>query len=824
MTRSAFVLFVILFTFVITFGQATPGVIRGQVEDSAHRPVAGASVVLRNQINGAERTAVTDNEGRFSFDAAGDASLYEVRASSPGFGRTVRPLRSDNTDVVLTLEPAGISEQVTVTAARTEVTASETAAAVSVVDREEIDRRNINTVGDLFRSLPGTSTTNEGAFQVRPRVRGLESNRVLILVDGERLNNSRTSAQSGIEPGLVEPSQIQSVEVVRGNGSVLYGTDALAGTINIITRDTPPRRDAGFRLGAVLNTFYSSNENGRRANAEVNGSNNWMAFRVAQSLDRFDNYFTGAPGAIDVQRLKADDLQIADDGEVLNSQSHGGNSQATLRFFFNDTNTLKLNYERRRAANIGSAGLAGANTGRTDLVGVFNGFFPFSNRDRFNVRYDAAALTENLQRVTAKAFYQTQYRNFTNILTVPSAPPFFPGLYQFSETVTDTKTSGFDLQTDWLFGRHNVIAGASFFSDDNTDRRLIVSSTTAASPNRTVRNSRSVPNATLSNIGFFVQDDYRVTNRLRIIGGLRFDRFSTKSEPTENFAIDPRLTAAQIAQLGLTGLPDGLDIGNSAYTGDIGAVYTLTRHINLSARIGRSFRTPNISERFFTDAGSAEGFLVGNPTLVPETGINFDTSVKVHVGNVRGSATYFNNYFDNFLATQFTGVRIPQGPGRFLDVYQTQNVRTARIQGFESELEASFKIKLGYLTPYGNFSYLRGDDLDQHEPLDFISPFRTNAGFRWQNFGKNYYFDYNARIVGKQNRLSTGYLIPVNDGPEPGYVTHNIAGGYYFRRERFNMSINAGVSNLLNRFYSEQFTFAPARGRSFTIGTTFEIK
>ena len=202
-------------------------------------------------------------------------------------------------------------------------------------------------------------------------------------------------------------------------------------------------------------------------------------------------------------------------------------------------------------------------------------------------------------------------------------------------------------------------------------------------------------------------------------------------------------------------MTDGLDLAYSSVTGDLGAVYTLTRNINLSARIGRSFRTPNISERFFTDPGSAEGFLVGNPSLEPETGINFDTSVKVTTSRFKASATYFNNYFRNFLATQMTDVRLPQPPPRQpVVVYQTQNVRSARIQGFEAELEIPFKIRVGYLTPYGNFSYLRGDDVGENQPLDFISPVRTNVGFRWQNFGKNYYVDYNARIVGKQERLS----------------------------------------------------------------------
>src|SRR5687767_1858487 len=417
-----------LFILLSISGFAQTGAIEGVVADAANRPIAGAVVLLRNKVTRAERNAVTNAEGAFSFEVAGGES-YEIVVNASGFAGTTIDTPSTSSALAITLEPQPIKEQVTVTATRTQILTNETAVPVSIVDREEIERKSVNTIGDIFRTLPGTSTVNEGAFQVRPRIRGLDSNRVLILVDGERLNNSRTSTgQSGIEPGLVETSQIETVEIVRGSGSVLYGTDALAGTINVITRDTPVRRENGFRFGAVLDTFYSSNENGRRGNIAVNGSNKFFAFRVAQSMDRFDNYFAGDPDDAVAQQLRRDeDLQITDDGEVLNSQSHGSNSQATLRFFLNDTNTLKLNYERRRAGSIGSAGLAGANTGIPGVVGVFNAFFPFNNRDKFNLRYDVAALTENLQRVSAKAFYQTQHRSFTNILTVPPFVPFFPG-------------------------------------------------------------------------------------------------------------------------------------------------------------------------------------------------------------------------------------------------------------------------------------------------------------------------------------------------------------------------------------------------------------
>lgn len=845
MARSRLFFLVVSTFFLVSGVIAQSEVIQGRVEDSTSKPIAGATVILRNKSTGAERTVSTDGEGKFSFDGVGDPSQYELTAVSNGFGRGVKSLASGDVDTVVTLSPGPISEQVTVTATRTQVLTSETAVPVSVVDREEIERKGVNTVGDIFRTLPGTSTVNEGGLQVRPRIRGLDSNRVLILVDGERLNNSRTSTgQSGVETGLVDISQVETVEVVRGSGSVLYGTDALGGTINIITRDTPPRREHGFRFGASLNTFYSSNESGRRGNLALNGSGKFFAFRLAQSLERFDNYFTGKPNGTFLQDLRDLGFGISDEGEALNSQSHGSDSVATLRFFPNDKNTIRLNYDRRRAANIGSAG----------LVGTFSGFFPFSNRDKVSGRYDTVALSKYLQRISVSAFYQTQFRNFTNILTVPPAPPFFPGLYQISETVTDTKTSGFDLQSDWILGsRNNLVTGVSFFRDTNTDRRLVTTASTPSSTNQTFSNTRSVPDASLSNIAAFAQDEFRLSKRLKLIGGIRIDNFKTAAQSTTGFAL-PNLRADHIQFLGIGDLASGLNVSNTSVTGDLGAVYRLTNNVSVSGRVGRSFRAPNLFELFFTDRGSVGGFVVGNPGLKPETGLNIDTSVKVRTSRFGGSVTYFNNSYRNLLATTPTSFPLPDGrlcpinvvqtgvvydvdncqvvsfpPGRApVRVYQTENIDRARIQGVEAEFEVPFKISLGYLTPNGNFSYLRGDDTGLQKPLDFISPFRTNIGVRWNNYGKSYFFDYYMRIVRTQNRLSPSFLAPVNQGgnggPEPGFVTHNMSGGYYFRRERFNFNVNLGVSNVFNRAFSEQFVFSPARGRSFTIGTTWEIK
>lgn len=841
MRAGLFCALLIFFTAASAAAQTQPN-LEIAIKDASGAPVAGAKVEL--VVGGLTvNTATTSDTGVVHFSIQKPGS-YRINVEANGFASMTREVAltaGANKPEEFSLDVDGISETVTVTATRTQVTAEDTAVPVSVVGRKQIEEQGINTIGDIFRTLPGTSTVNEGAFQVRPRIRGLDSNRVLILVDGERLNNSRTSTgQSGVETGLIDTASIESVEVVRGSGSVLYGTDALAGTINIITSDTPARRENGFRFGGRLDTFYSSNEETLRGSLGLTGSTKYFAFRVAQSLERSGNYFTGRPSGTFLADLREQGIGITDEGEVLNSQSHGSNTAVSTRFFANDLNTFKATYDRRRGANIGSAG----------LVGTFSGNFPFSNRDKVSLRYDGASLTNDLMRLSISGYFQKQDRNFTNVLTVPPMMPYFPGMYRFSETITDTRTSGADLQTDWKIGSRNTLtAGASFFRDSNKDSRTIINAFTPSSPVQSIDNSKSVPDATLTNFAAFAQDEYRVAKRFKLTGGIRVDNFRTKAQPTTGFNL-PQLRPDQIHDLGIDGLASGMDVSTTAVTGDLGAVYNVTKEVTLAARVGRSFRTPNIFEIFFTDSGSIGGFVVGNPRLKPETGVNFDATVRFKNKRFSATATYFVNNYKNFMSTPaaFDSRGCPifivmpgtiydanncqivsSPPGRDpIRVYQTQNVDKARIQGFEAEFEVPVKVRLGLLTPNGNFSYLRGDDTQKNVPLDIISPFRANLGVRWQNFGRNYFFDYTARIVTEQKRLSPQFLLPVNQGgnggPEPGFVTHNVSGGYYFRRERFNFNINVGVSNIANRAYSEQFNFAPARGRSFTIGTSWEIK
>ena len=792
--------------------------LNGRVIDANGAVVAGAAVTLRQRVGSIERTGSTDAGGAFRF-AGLTQGHYQITAGSAGFSdATIEVMlpAGNASEIALTLRPGSITEKVTITATRAEVSTMETSVPVTVVGNEEIQRRSLATIGDVFRYLPGTSTVSEGPFQVRPRIRGLDSNRVLVLVDGERLNNARTStANSGIEIGLVDVDQIERVEVARGSGSVLYGTDALAGTINIITQDTPARLNSGVRFGGGINGLFSTNETGRRGSAYLTGTSNRFAFRVAQTLDRFGNYHSGA-----VPTPSGDNDSSEAATEVLNSQYHGSNTQLVGRFFISDSQSVRVAYDRRRAANIGVAG----------VVGVFTAFFPFSNRDKVSARYEGHDLLPGLVRLSLSTYYQKQDRNFSNMLNVPAAPPFFPGTFQFSETNTRTATAGFDAQSNWALSLHNVLtAGVSYSRDHNRDSRFIESfspnfRTNPPSLTRSEDRSRSVPDATFADLAVFAQDEHQVGRKLSLVGGVRLDSFRIDSERTPGFDLPTFFTPDQLADLNLTGLHQGLSVRDTAVSGDFGAVYRPIESIALTARVGRSFREPNLFERFFTDFGSAAGFVVGNPNLKPESGVNVDAAIKVRTDSFAGSFTYFNNTYTNFLTSQVAidrsgvPITISQGAGRTpIPVFRTANIGRTRIRGIEGELETSVALRSVLLTSFGSVSTLRGDDLESNVPLDFITPLKTVAGLRAQDKRDRFWSEWTTRIVNTQRRLSPAFLVS-NGGAEPGFVTHDLRSGYNFRREGYTFGLSVAVTNLANRFYSEQFVFAPARGRSATIG------
>lgn len=244
---------IILFTIAILslagFGQSRS--ITGKVNDSNDAAIAGATVVLRDKKTGLERVVSTDKNGEFSFTVTGSGP-FEAVVSADGFGRVQADIDA-GTRPVFTLEPAAVSaDVVVVSGSRQEELRESLSTKVDVLTRRDITTTGYESAGEALREVPGVITRrgSETSGVAGEQVQGIDSRQVLVLLDGQPVVGAR-----GIKGGVINldrqsTDRLESIEVVKGSASALYGSDAIGGVINLRTREQTTPFTANFSVAA----------------------------------------------------------------------------------------------------------------------------------------------------------------------------------------------------------------------------------------------------------------------------------------------------------------------------------------------------------------------------------------------------------------------------------------------------------------------------------------------------------------------------------------------------------------------------------------------
>ena len=213
------------------------------VTDQSGAPISGAEVTFAGQA--ATVTRATDSEGRFVIDAQGETAMMTIRAA--GFETASRVWNAADRDAArlkIVLAAERLSEQMTITASRTEARVSDTAASIAVLSAEDLVATPALTVDDALRQVPGFSLLRRsGSRTANPTSQGVSfrgvgpsgASRAVVLADGVPINDP---FGGWIFWGRVPREALSRIEVVQGGASSLYGTDALGGVVNLISRDT----------------------------------------------------------------------------------------------------------------------------------------------------------------------------------------------------------------------------------------------------------------------------------------------------------------------------------------------------------------------------------------------------------------------------------------------------------------------------------------------------------------------------------------------------------------------------------------------------------
>ena len=851
--------------------------VSGVVTDATGAVVTGATVILRELATGRERSVTTGTDGKYVFETR-ETGTFLVLVKRQGFSEAARTIvvaqAEQKIAVPVQLEIGVLNTEVSVTAARSEREIRTIPLHVETLSGAAIAETNPLSTGDALASVANITQVGNGPFGVRPRLRGLDSTRMLVLVDGERLNTARQATdRTGAEVGLVSPDALTRMEIVNGAGTLLYGSDALAGTINIITNELSFTNTRQYLYG--LNSFYSSNENGRRGTLTFGVTAPRYAFRVQGGIEEFDNYRAGQFTSEDTNRFFADGtLRRADtvddafgfqfkafpdpfnapyvrtDREVVNSQAKGNFINASAMVKLGERRDLKLRYQQRRMKDVGFPDFAAPY--------FFNATsLPKSNLDRLSARYEAQALTPWLANVSLTAYYQRTERLLENTLPVqfpaPTAVRFFPisvmRLNILSQTEQRVWTPGVDLLATWVPAKNHVLTtGATFYRDRSGDKRTTITTMSLVGdvslgqfgPQANVRPAPMplgpatvahpvrVPDASLQDVGFFAQDEWRIRPDVALIAGVRGDFYDVKTDATPGYTVAP-LVAGATPAIDPATLPDvnGASYSRKALTGDIGLVANTDGAISPFVRFGRTYRHPNLEEMLF--AGPATiGNLAPNVLVKPEIGHNFDAGAKFRVGRVSGGAYGFLNQYQDFIAQDLVVATTAAGP-----LAQATNYADVRISGVEVSAEAPIVFERGVLTLSGaaaltrgtitkGVNPLNGEALDD-TPADNITPSKVLGTARFTDTHGRWWVEYGIRAQGKVDRVATTlldspFLIAQDLLSLDGFAVQRIGAGINLTKARDRVSLTFAVENLGNRYYREQFQFAPARGRSFTFG------
>jgi vitamin B12 transporter len=211
----------------------------GKVTDPSGATVARATVKLDNRDTGESFRSATDGKGDFTLSVP--PGEYLLRAEAPGLtlGKSPQIITLDSSQTVsLQLVIPAVANTVVVTGTGTPQSLEETEKAMDIVDRDQLQRRSIESVADALRELPGMRISQRGGpgSLTTIQIRGLRTFDTSVLVDGMRFRDvaaTQGDAQSYI--GDLLPVNTGRIEVLRGSGSSIYGTNAIAGVVNIVT-------------------------------------------------------------------------------------------------------------------------------------------------------------------------------------------------------------------------------------------------------------------------------------------------------------------------------------------------------------------------------------------------------------------------------------------------------------------------------------------------------------------------------------------------------------------------------------------------------------
>lgn len=678
---------------------------------------------------------------------------------------------------------------------------------VVTISSLDIDKYAQSNTADLLQSTGQINVQKSQQGGGSPVLRGFESSRVLLLVDGVRQNNLIYRAGHLQNIITINQSILENIEVVMGPSSTVYGSDALGGIIHLITKKPILATTNKMLVKTSIYSKYASANNEKTGGFNLNFGFKKIAFLSAVNYSDFG------------------DLTMGKKTNPFLGEQFGTRNTYVQNINYNDSVFLNSNkfvqkfsgykqYDFMQKVLINQS---------EKITHLFN--FQFSNSSHIP-RYDRLTDVNSKNQLSVAewlygpqkrqmASYNFEYKNLTEVLKKINVISCYQDIEESritrnfgsksrSSRIENVKVASLLLDLDFVKQNHDFRLG---FDGQYNSLKSTATKTNIITGEISPQNTRYPDGKNeLVSIGIYGSHKYHISNKIFISDGVRFSYYYQNSKFIDKtFFPFPFSNAKQ-------NVP--------SITGNLGIVFLPSEKLKLSSILSSGFRVPNVDDLSKVFDQPSKSIIVPNPKIKPEKTVNLETGISFYFNqkNSIENTIWATYYFDaiSLAPSTFNGLDSINYNGNLCRVFSNQNVNKAILYGYSGALKIYCSNNL-QVQAFTNLTYGKLINDSSSYPLDHIPPAFGSLAIKYQvkNIKLECFNNFNAWKRAKDYNMfgedNFGYAHPRGT---PAWFTVNLRSSILLK-EHFN--IQFGIDNLLDTQYRTFSSGINSPGRSFIL-------
>ncbi len=759
------------------------GRLKGTVKNkTTHESLPGAIIYLPDLKTG----AVSDINGVYQLkNLPKIKTLLQIKLLGyKTIAKQIDPAITQNFDIEME-ESVVEGEEIVVTGTSHATEIKRSPIPMASIDQKYLQQNSASNIIDAISKIPGVSAVSTGPNISKPYIRGLGYNRVLTLFDGVRQDGQQWGDEHGVE---VDQYLIDRIEVIKGPASLIYGSDALAGVVNLIPANTAPE---GTIKGTVL-ANYQSNNNQYAGSVSLAGNQKGFVWGLRASQKQAADYQNKYDGRVYGTKYKENDLNA-----YLGVNKSWGYSH--LNFTLYDNLQEVPDGSRDSSSRKFTKQISEEDTVRPivseDEMSRY-GIGVIHQRVQHYRVYSANNFILGQSKLAIKLGYQQSHRQ-------EFSHPLYDNIAGL-DLILNTYSYDLKFSLPTMKGWETMIGVNGMFQQNKNNNAT----------------EFVIPDHKSLDAGPFAFVK-RSLNKLDIAAGVRYDVRSFTSEAmytkTNSVTGFQSQTQTNANDTGLVKQFDAYRYNFSGFSGSFGATYNVNDNFCIKANVARGYRSPNITEVSAKGVHPGTGFeQLGNANFKPEFSLQEDVGLFFSSEHISVSAEFFNNMITNYVYNEKLN-SLQGGDSLFLqagNAYPVFKFRQTKAQLYGGELSLDIHPHpLDWLHFENSASVIYAINLggsgsqitDSSRYLPYIPPFHTNSELRADISKKvgcftSIYIKVGMQYYAEQNRA---YLAYNTETKTPSYTLFDAGFGTTIvnKKGKNLFTLNIAGNNLTDKAY-----------------------